>query len=501
MLLVAFLVSGCASRAIDRAPPAPHLPWLGSPELRPDTDQTARAGFGIPAVPLPALSPATVVIDPDEPLGLVRLIDLAQRENAQTRQSWNRAREAALSVGMVEATFLPILSANVLTGQQRVGTPSPLPFGSDTIHARISGTVPALTLSWLLFDFGKRHALLEGAEQLSFAANVIFNATHQKVIRDVTDHYYQYDAALVRVRVAREMLEMNGRVARAAQARLRSGIGTTVELAVARQAVAQAKLHLVNSEGIERNVYLALLDAVGLLPTTRLTIAEPEAHPLPASAAPMTEQLLQQALSRRPDVAATYAAMRAAEAGVRAAEAEFMPKIYLGAAYSKRHSSFNVQGLPGLNQQSTGNGVLLGITMPLYDGGLRRTALSQAQIRLDEATQALQTSQRVALREMVAAQTGLQSALQSHETAQELVDTAQVAYDGALAAYQAGMGTITMATEAANQVLQARQARLDARSASLVAAANLAFATGSMIHAQNHWLPEATTSGTPARDQ
>lgn len=494
-VLAAMTLSACTS-PLTRAPAAPERPWQGSlPSAESSASETSpqALGFSVPAIPVsPTFAPG-VQIDPQQALGLVQLIDIAQRENPDTRQAWDRARQAALTVGLVEATFLPMISASVVGGRQSTRVPVDLMFfGNRNVNTEVTGITPAVTLGWLLFDFGERNALLEGAEQLSFASNVLFNASHQKVIRDVTDQYHQYTTARRRSGLAAEALHNHKQVEQAVSERVRAGLATTVELAIARQAVAQARLFQVTSQGLEKTVYLALLRAVGLPPNQALNVADPVDQPLPAPADPLTEARLLQAMSQRPDVVAAYAGVKAAEAGVRAAEAEFMPKVFLGAVAAKNHNHFDVRGLPTLSAQATTRGVLLGVTVPLYDGGLRRTQLKQAEIRVSQAEQALKTLQQDAVREMVAAETVLHSALQSHQTAEDLVTTAQTAYDAAFEAYREGVGTITLATEAATKLLEAKQARVDARSASQLAAANLAFVMGAMITPRDQWLPVVT---------
>lgn len=508
------LLAACTPIMLERAPERPDTPWAGPAPNAPGEPARGVAeadpangtaatptssGYGVPrGITLPALQPPAVPIDPERPMDLVELIDIAQRENPLTRQAWNAARSAALGVGMVEATFLPVLSANVLAG--KLNTRYPLKhsiLGHDAIHVRNTGVMPLLALSWLLFDFGQRAALLEGAEQASFAANVLFNAAHQKVIHDVTEQYYQYSTARERVDLAQRALNQQKQVLAAAQARLEGGVGTSLDTALARQAVAQARLHEVNSQGLERTTRLALLRAMGLSPDTPLKVAEPAPDALPPATSPLTRQALQQALSQRPDLVAQYAAVQAARANVRASEADFLPKVFLGAAYGYQRNGFQAGNLPQIQIPSTSNGVMVGVTLPLFDGGLRRSRLRAAEIDAEQAQNNLQSLQRDALNEMVAAETALQSALQSHDTAVELVKTARTAYDAALASYREGLGTLTVATEAATQLLQARQARADARMASQIAAANLAFATGAMIRPQENWLPLAATAPLP----
>ena len=109
-------------------------------------------------------------------------------------------------------------------------------------------------------------------------------------------------------------------------------------------------------------------------------------------------------------------------------------------------------------------------------------------MRAENAQTALEHQQKTAIREIVAAETLLQTTLQSAHAAAELVKTAGTAHDAALTAYKAGVGTVTVAIETASQLLTARQAWTDAWNASLVAAANLAFVMGDMTVPKGDWL-------------
>ncbi len=467
------IVSACADTGLQRAPAGPDKPWQVPNTLE-----------------LPASKAASVTIDAQQELGLAQLIDIAQRENPLTRQAWNAARSAALGVGMVEATFLPRLSANVIAG--RMDNRYPLKhslLGVDEIKTKSTGSAPFLALTWLLFDFGQRQALLEAAEQASFASNVLFNASHQQLIQAVTTQYYQYLAAQQRAAAASQNIKLQQQALTAAQARYRAGFGTTLDVSLAQQALAQAKLQVVTSQGLEKTTKLELLGAMGLPADTAIKVAAPPMQQLPTDITPLTQQALQQALSQRPDVLAQYAALRAAQANIKAAEADFLPKVFLGGIAGSRRSNFQLGSLPGLEVPASGNGIAVGVHLPIFDGGIRRNRLRSSEIAAEQAQNSLASLQRDAIRQMLLAQTALETNLQAYITAQELVKTARTAYNGALAAYQEGLGTITVATEAASQLLQARQARVDARTAALVAAANLAFAMGAMVHAQEDWLP------------
>ena len=380
-----------------------------------------RSVFTIPTVPnLPQLQ-TEVPYAQGQSLSLPQLIDVAQRENSQTRDAWNRAREAALTIGLTDALFLPAITANVVAGEQRVRVPVnlPLDLGTVDVDNKQRGTTPFLTLTWLLFDFGERNAIREGTQYAALAANVLFNATHQKLIRDVTDAYYRYNAARHNAKLGRESLAQHAHVLKAVQARFDAGLATKIDIALARQALAQGRLSLVTHEGFERTSYLALIDAMGLPSYTQVAVAEPMLDALPSAVEPLTQARIQAVVAQRADIAAAYAAVKVTEAGQRTTEAAFLPKVYMAAGLARNRSNFEVGNLPGLGTQNSASGVLVGISMPLYDGGLRSTQHSKAVLAQEQAQLRLEGLQKTAVREIVVAEQVLNTALQSHDAAQE----------------------------------------------------------------------------------
>lgn len=485
-------LAGCATDALTLAPASPSTPWQPTPQdtappTRKPNMSSLTKGFTVPSVPEASILPPAPIIDGEHVHNLPELIDIAQRENPETRLAWNSARQAALAVGVVEATFLPMLSANVIAGWQKTQTPIPLLTGNRSINTELHGVVPALALEWLIFDFGQRKAIADGARATSYATNVLFNGVHQKIIHDVTRAYYQYGAARSQVNIAAQALKNSRFIDHAVEQRQKAGLATVVETAQASQQVAQAKLRQVNAQGLEQNAYQALLAAVGLPPATHIKISNPPDRRLPDTNTTLTDEAIRLALSQRPDVLATYAATTAAKAGIAAAEAEFMPKVYLGAVAAHNRTNFDVRGLPNLQQQTGSASVLLGVTIPLFDGGLRSARLQDAQIQAQKASDIFQKAQLSAMREIIAASNMLRSALASYQAASELVKTADTTYDAALQAYRHGVGTVTATTIAVTALLDAQQARIDARTASQTAAANLAFVMGAMTSPRESW--------------
>ncbi|MFC6492892.1 TolC family protein [Ancylobacter dichloromethanicus] len=493
LVLAGLLLPGCATNALKTAPQSHDQPWApetaapagGEGAVETGGAATSAGVFSVPADPQVAQMQPTPGIDPRRAYGLPELIDIAQTQNPLTRVAWQQARQAALATGMVEATYLPFISANVIGGWQDVSASLPVAIGSTSqVSSRIEGVSPQVALQWLVFDFGQRDALHRTARHNATAANILFNGAHQKIIHDVTRSYFLYSAARGRVRIA-EQNAVNARdISAAAQARNDEGRGTTVEVAQGRQLVAQAQFGLVQAQGAERDAYQVLLGAMGVSPMTRLKVREAGRRALPESVGAPTEAMIKAALARRPDVLASFSAMKASQSAIGAAQAEFMPKVFLGAVAAGGDASFSATGLPTIGQQASATGVLLGVTVPLYDGGLRAAQLKNAESLAAASEATFETTRDTAAREIVISAETLRSALASYRAATALASAAAVTYDAAVDAYTSGVGDITAATAADSGLLTARQAQSDAHAASLVAAANLAFVLGAMTSSE-----------------
>ena len=490
---VSLLLAGCATSAIDMAPERPDRPWspavTGGGEIVAGSPNrgTASDGYVLPANPsLGVLPSPPPTLDDSKPYSLAELIDVAESTNPKTRIAWNDARRAALAAGIAKSTYLPKITATAVGGYQR---------SNGTTDESFSGTVAAASLLWLLFDFGEREAIVEAAKQGSVISNIAFTAAHQQLIHDVSLAYYAHAAAQARVATASSSLTNAQAVQAAAEDRYKHGIGTVIEVAQSRQATAQANLALVQANGGAQDTYITLITAMGISPLTKIRIADVSGRKLSPSMVAPVETIVSQALARRPDVLSAYAAEKASIANVRAAKAEFLPKVFVSATGSHNSGDLRVSSLPGLGGESptfnvdanrTGGIIVAGVTVPLFDGGRRAAQLAQARAAADSAKARLTQVQEDAVREIAVADNALRTSLESVSAAGALVEAAQTTFDAALGAYSSGVGSITDVTIAQTQLLQAQNAATDAYSTSLSAAATLALATGALGSAPDY---------------
>jgi outer membrane protein len=501
-ILVVSPLAGCATRALVMAPESPDRPW--TPTTGPDGEIVARGrhdveqrentSYVLPSnrqlasIPVPELD-----LERRRAYSLPELIDIAQSCNPATHNAWNDARDAALVAGIAESTFFPVVSAAIVQGNQRILSETSTGISNNLTP---EGNIAVASIQWLLFDFGERRALLDAARQGSIISNIAFTAAHQQVIYNVSLAFYTHAAARAHLTSAAKSLRDAKEVQAAAEDRYKRGIGTVVEVAQTRQASAEAQLASVQAEGASQNSYLALLGAMGISPTTRLAIADIGHRKLPSSMTEPIERFVSAALARRPDVLTSYAALQASLANLRAAEAEFLPKVFFAGNGTRLAGDLNITAIPGVGQQlpivnlpenrldtkqeQLGATALIGMTVPLYDGGLRAALLEQARNKVDKAETTLTQIRDEAVRQIVIARNTLKTSLSSYSAATALAAAAQTTFSAALAAYRHDVGSITDVTTSERQLLAAKNAATDAYSSALTAAATLALAAGAL---------------------
>jgi outer membrane protein len=499
--IISFLslsLAGCATSAIEMAPSQPDQPWLpatsASGEIIPGTKaspgSTRGATYVLPANADLVGAPPPLLVDHTRAYSLPELIDIAQSNNPSTRIAWNNARDVALAAGIAESAYLPRLTASAIRGYQTgQDQNSVLPGISISNNATANGTISSASLQWLLFDFGQRAALVDAAKQASVISNITFTAAHQQVIYEVSLSFYANAAARARVKIAAQSLSDTRAVEDAAEDRLKRGIGTATDAARARQATAQARLAMVQADGAAQNAYFTLISAMGISPLTKIRVADISGRKLSPAMSGSVETFIADALARRPDILAAYAAQKASLANVRAAEADFLPKVFLTGTGSYNTGNLTVTAIPSIGDQSAtfnvsgnrfGATVLAGAAVPLYDGGTRAAVLSRAEAKADNASLTLTRTRQDAVRQIVLAENALRTSLSAYRAATSLASAAQTTFDSALAAYRSGAGSITDLTLAETQLLQSKSTSTDAYSTALSAAASLAFSAGSL---------------------
>jgi outer membrane protein len=454
-----------AQAALAQAPPSAQQPW---------------------AIPESAIRRAAALGDtslsvPHKQYDLPALIDLAERENPKTREAWEVAREAAAGIGLAESAYVPQLTLQAIGGFQHVPLPMPktlVPAGYFVSDSR--EVIPALALKWLLFDFGRRDAQLQAARADSFVANVAFTGAHQKLIFEVSQAYFDLGAARGRLHAAQKSVSTAITTQDAAIAKQNNGLATVVAVAQAQRQTAQARYRLAAAEGTERSARANLIAALGVPAATEIDVVDSAELPLPPAPADSIAKAVDQALAHRPDVIAALGKVDAAEAALKGERRSYYPVIEFSGQVFQNIGSLSSDGGPYSSINRPGQTVFLSFSVPLFDGGMRRSRISMADAKAREAQEQLASARDSAAQQVVRAYNGLVTSLAEYDAATALSQAAHTAYDAALRSYRQGIGTYTDLATEENAVVQGDTQVEDARANAHTAAAALALSMGAL---------------------
>jgi len=487
--LLAAVVIASAS---DHAPPSSVRPWA-PPSLPSYEGQLRQYG------PTEAERRYFPPIDSRKTYNLADLINIAQRSNPETRVAWERARMAAAAVGLTESAYYPYIVAAAAGGYDRAFIPFPqlrakleppptngnLPnvdiVGGGTLVTESLLARAQLNAKWLLIDFGERSAITSAAREKLMMANVAFNGTHQKIVFDVTDHFYQLGTARQKVMVTQSALGAARTVEQAAQARFDTGLATKPELLQAQQQSAQSNFDLQASLGAESDARVALVESIGLMPTVQLKVADlPEKSSLNAGTADSVGELITKALAQRPDLVAKLANVRSKEYEIRRIRAEYYPKVTLDGHLTETDLQVSVAKSDYFGGTRPTFGAFLTMNVPIFDGFARRHKLDIAEADLHQAENELAGARDSAARDVWKAYTGYRTALKKQDAAEKLLTASKSAFDAVLESYKQGLSNYTEVVTAERNLSAALATNHDTQATIYTSQAALALSVGDL---------------------
>ena len=422
---------------------------------------TEQAGFGVERV-----------------WGLAELAATALEANPATRESWQRARAAAAREQKALAAYGP--NIGVEAGGEYFEEPGmAFGYGSNAPPDREFRFTPQVYASWLLLDFGRRDADTDRARAELAAANMSHDRTIQRVVVEVQRAYFKLESALGLRTAAEQDVVAARSVLKATEAKLKLGLATRPDTLIARQAFAQT---LYKLEKRRADVFVAegdLRTRTGFPATVAIPIDMAAESDLPPMLTMGIDGIIDQALASRPDLASAVLDLRAREADVRRAQAEFLPEVVTrGTAgyglYNYEVTGFKIQG----NGWGFDGQIFLGGKWLLYDNGARDAALFEAGANRAASAARLAQSRLNAADEVWRAYYTLQSDRAQYDAAKALLVSALDTFNAVKRAYELGLSTLPELLDAEHDLFQARSLRIETRSDLLCSSANLIYASG-----------------------
>ena len=410
--------------------------------------------------------------------GLAELAATALEANPATRESWQRARAAAAREQKALAAYGP--NIGVEAGGDYFQVPGlAFGYGSNAPPDREFRFTPQVYASWLLLDFGRRDADTDRARAELASANMSHDRTIQRVVVEVQRAYFKLESALGLRTAAEQDVVAARSVLKATEAKLKLGLATRPDTLIARQAFAQT---LYKLEKRRADVFVAegdLRTRTGFPATVAIPIDMAAESDLPPMLTMGIDGIIDQALASRPDLASAVLDLRAREAEVRRAQAEYLPEVVTrGTAgyglYNYEVTGFDIQG----NGWGFDGQIFLGGKWLLYDNGARDAALFEAGANRAASAARLAQSRLNAADEVWRAYYTLQSDRAQYDAAKALLVSAIDTFDAVKRAYELGLSTLPELLESEHDLFQARSLRIETRSDLLCSSANLIYASG-----------------------
>jgi len=288
-----------------------------------------------------------------------------------------------------------------------------------------------------------------------------------------------------RITVAQASMESAAKVQEAAEERLQHGLASAPDVSLARQQAAQAAFDLEEVNAKERDAQVALVENIGILPTTPLRVADFSRLSLPTNLEPAVEKFIDRTLEQRPDLLARVAVLREKEAEIRRAQAAYLPTLSMlgqaGGAYERSQLPLqNSSSSPWVSTKQPTWGVGLALTWPLFEGGARKRKLEIARSEREAAQYELEDARDKAISQVWQSYTDTKLAIRRLEVAAALVEASEKSYQQTFEGYQRGLTSLVDVLGARRELSRANYTMLDTRATLLESAAALAFTSGDL---------------------
>jgi outer membrane protein TolC len=402
----------------------------------------------LPQVP----EPPVVRLQNDRPLTLPELTEFALQNNPRTRQAWYAARAQAAGIGIEKSDDLPQITADLTYQRSESGSQT----GNQNPWLTRYG--PAITLNYLLYDFGAGDSRVEAAEYQALAAALSQNRVLQDVVFLVEQAYYRFLGFEALVRSNELFLKSVNTSLDATQRRREGGLATAADVYRAETQVAQAQLNLTRSRGELEKARGALASAVGLPVNATLRIQSFDGEPRIREITESMTDILNRAKANRPDLIGAEAQARAARAQAEAASRNGLPTLTLNAATGR---TFYSNDLPFTDT----NIALVTLRIPIFTGFNQTYSVRQAEARASQAEAARDALSRQTELDVWQSYYDVQTAAGGVSTTAVQLRAATQTAEATLARYRGGFGSlldlITAQVDESNARVQRIQSFLD----------------------------------------
>jgi outer membrane protein len=379
-------------------------------------------------------------------LAVAKVLTLAQalataQAQPQVRQAAANTLAAEARTDEARALLLPALVGTAIY-QRKTGNFAPQPgavpslinmnrMGSnfDTSNFFNFG----LALSTLVYDFGFTWNRWKAAGAVAESQAATERAVKLTVDAQVRTAFFGARAQKALVEVAKETLVNQDRHLAQIEGFVRIGTRPEIDLAQARTDRANAQVSLITTDNGYLVAKAQLNQAMGVEASTDYDVADDTLGPLPDEDAP-TEQLVEEAVRARPEMAAFDRQIRAQQLTLRAVKGGYFPSLNAGMALTDAGTELDALAW---NWSFT-----LSVNWAIFSGLQTWSTVKEAKATLD-SLEAQRDQERLSVRlEVEQARLTLRAAKAAVGAAEEALVNARERLRLAEGRYEAGVGSV-----------------------------------------------------------
>jgi outer membrane protein len=406
---------------------------------------------------------AVAAVNAQETLSLDDALRLALQNNGLARAALAETDAADARLAAARANLYPSIDLSSSTTRTRIEGGGAI---ADTTQ-RQNG----FGLEWLLLDNGQRELRIRQSSRTVEATRQSTRDTLRRVLFQTARAYYEVLRRKELLQVADTAVRRAETLLEVAKAQAEVGAAPQKDVLQAEADLANARVQQIQARNALRLAETDLKRLIGWeaqKPLPELTA--PDAPPSPDPALSV-EQLWQRARLRRPDLRDAELRLQISRLGLDAARLNSLLRLQISARGFREYEP---------NSRTQGS-LSIVASYPLFDGGLTRAALREAEASLQSAQFRLQQAERDAYAEVESALLSIREAFERLEASKIAVAAAQRNFDAAQESLREGVGTIVEVLTAQLALITAETNLVQATYDAAVAELQLRVATGERL--------------------
>ena len=354
------------------------------------------------------------MLNQEDPYSLAELIDVALRNNPQTKITWAQARSAAATYGQSQSQFFPSFNGDFY--YQRARQPAFTTSGAGT-SSSITATVPSnplatstlgkttvkdfyytiwgpqLNVSYLIYDFGTLRATSEAARQALYNADWTHNDAILTLLQTIMTDYYNYLYQKMLYIADEANVQTASMTLEAAQTGFNTGVRDVSDVLQATTQLLQNQTALASQDQNVEIAYTTMLSDMGLPATMKIQTLEMPTTLPDNDVVPPVETLISIAMQNRPDLLASEANLRSKQQSLRAAQRQFLPQFNYDFQLGKNYYNGGLHDKYNFMSTFT-------VSMPLFQGFYYRNAIKIAEANKKAAEEQVVQSELEMIKEV-----------------------------------------------------------------------------------------------------